>query len=515
MIRQGATSAETDHVGAEPRPSYLELRARFAAQAPECYRCFEVRRPSQRPHPPHFRGNWPRRAALFVPPLLAGTAALSNPEAARAAIGATIGNMINAQPARPSISVLTALFPNAVPGYDQERGLSLSSAPPPQDLAEGRGIHSGPIAVFPSLEFGTLYDSNVLGVRGSPGSAVLVTAPTVSAVGDYSRAKIGAYAGLEDSTYLNQPRQSRTDFKAAIGGTFNLGRGDLTLGYSHLSLHDDPTAIGSIPSTTPTPYNVDDVRASVNIVLGKLSLQPFVDYSRWTYGSSTFRGGSFSQRGRDRDIVQAGTAARYQIGEQRDLLASVSVESTRFLNSFQSIPKQDSTGVLALGGAEWEFDGALRLRALAGVQARSFNNRAFRDRVVPVGQVALTWTPQRTTQVTLTASRSLEDLAQEDAGGTIFTRAQIAVQQELRRYLALRARLGLTTAEFLQVGGTQAAGFAALGFEWDINRHWKLVGDAEISRVSNPIVAVTSGPAGTSGGPYTRVQTGLRLTTAL
>ena len=214
-------------------------------------------------------------------------------------------------------------------------------------------------------------------------------------------------------------------------------------------------------------------------------------------------------------MIQVGTAARMMIGERRDLLASVSFVSTQFKHNFGPVSPPSSNGVLALGGVDYEMDAAIRARVLLGVQARLYNSGLYRDRVVAVGQAALTWLPQRQTEVTLAVSRSLEDLAQEDPGGTVYSRAELAVSHEYLRNLVLRARLGLTSAEFLQVGGTQVAGYTGAGFTWAVNRHWKLVGDAEISRVSSPIRNVTVGGDTVPGGPYTRVQTGLHLTTAL
>ncbi len=487
-------------------PSYLELRARHAAAAPVCYTCFEIRQANAIPE-----RSGAAQVMLAGPPLLLGAAALLNPEAARATIGA-VGTFLTTQPARPTVSVATALFPEAVPGYDQEVGLALPSSPVPAALAAGRGVRAGAFVVQPAVTLGGGYDSNVLGVRGGPGGPTITTGASLSLSGDYSRGRLGGFAGVDSTIYPTLPNQTRTDLRLALGTTVAIGRGEATVAFSHLELHDDPAAIGSIPSSTPTPFSVDDIRASVNFVLGRLSLQPFADYSHWSYGGATVGGVTVDQRFRDRDVMQAGVAARFNVAERRDLLASVSYARTEYKRAFGAAPAPSSNGVLLLAGVDWELDGALRLRALAGVQARAFVNGVYRDRVVPVGQVAAVWTPQRQTAVTLTLARSLEDLAQEDTGGTIFSRAEVAVAHEARRDLTLKARAGVQTAEFLQVGGTQASVYGGVGFQWAINRAWRLTGDAEARRISAP---VTGGALGASAGPYTRIQTGLSLTTSL
>ena len=504
MAADGATGEKGDLA---VTPSYLILRARHAAIAPPCYQCFETKVASLVPE---------RQAlpiAVMGPPLMLGAAALVNPEAARA-IGATFGSVLTTATIRPSVSIATALFPDIVPAYDQEAGLTLPSAPQPPSVASGRGIRTGSFLIEPAVTVGTLYDSNVLGVRGSPGSPILQTSPTLAISGDYSRGRIGAFLGLDNQTYTDLHNQSRTDLKAALGGTIAVARGEAALGFSHLNLHDDPATIGSIPSSTPTPFQVNDIRASVSFVFGRLSLQPFVDFSHWTYGNATIAGVRQDQTFRDRTVGQAGVAGRLNISERRDLLASLSVTRTTYdhYGRANAGPAPSSNGVLLLGGVDWELNGTLRMRALVGAQARAFTSGVYRNRVVPVGQVSAIWTPQRMTTISLTAARSLEDLAQEDTGGTIFSRAELAVGHEIQRDLILRARAGVGSAEFLQRGGTQASVYGGVGFEWQFSRAWKLVGDAEVRRASAPL---TGGQVGASSGPYTRIQTGLRLTTAL
>ena len=493
------------------RPSYLVLRARHASQTPECHRC--ILNATSAPVSPRFRCR--PRLGWIIPAFVTGVIGLAASEGARAAIGAAFGSALGALPARPSIDLASTLFPQAVPGFDQEQGLTLPSAPPIDDSSAGRGVRAGSVFVQPSLDLGVGFDSNVLGARGRPGSAVVSQAPAVSITTDGSSVRAGAFFDIENATYLDQPRQSRTDFKAAVGATANIGRHSVTFGYSHLRLHDDPAAVGSIASSEPTPFDVDDVRLSGRIELGRLSLLPFTDYSHWSYGSVRIGGIQTDQSFRNRSLLQAGSAARLMIGERRDLLASLSFISTQYDKDFGTTAAPSSSGVLALGGVDFELDPAVRARVLLGIQARAYRSSLYRNQVVTVGQVALSWLPQKQTEVSLALSRSLEDLAQEDPGGTIFTRAELAIRHEYWRNLVLRARTGVTSAEFLQLGGTQASGYVGGGFEWDINRHWRLVGDAQVARVSSPIRTISTGVQGVPSGPYTRVQTGLHLVTAL
>jgi hypothetical protein len=440
--------------------------------------------------------------------ILTGAAVLVDPATSHAAIESLFAQ----QPSRPTISVGAALFPETIPGYNQELGLTLPTVAQLGPASQGLGLRAGPALILPGLAEDTRYDSNVLGVRHGPGSQIVETAPSVTLDADYSRARVGAFVGLDNSEYFQTKNQSHTDFKAALGGSAAIGRGEATLAYSHLSLHDDPTAIGAIPSSTPTPFTLDDIRASFDLAMGRAALRPFVDASRWSYGQSDVGGVQTSQAYRDRDVLQAGLAGRFNLGERRDVLATVSVNRNDYLNSSAASPAPSSTDVLALGGLDYELNGAFRLRLMAGLQARQFDKRVFQSRVAAVGQFSAIWTPQRTTTVTLTVARSLEDLAQEDTGGTIYTRAEVEVSHELKRDLVLRTRVGVQSAQFLQVGGTQAQIYGKTGFEWTVNRYVKMLGDIQAQRSSSPIDTGLTGPA---SGPYTRAVAHLGFTVAI
>ncbi len=294
---------------------YLLQRAEHAAAMPACYACFTATPPA---------AGYRRRVArpvtvLVTSAFIAGAVVLVDPAIARAAVTA----LFTSEPNRPTISVAAALFPETIPGYNQELGVNLPTVSLAGPAAEGLGIHTGPAFILPTLDVQPGYDSNVLGVRHGPGSATLRTAPAISFDDAGSRARVGAFVGIDNTQYFQTPNQSRTDVTAALGVTAAVGRGVATLAYSHLALHDDPAAIGAIPSSTPTPFAVDDLRASFDLATGRAALRPFLDVSHWSYGQSDIGGVPVDQSYRDRDVLQAGIAGRFNLGERRDLLATV------------------------------------------------------------------------------------------------------------------------------------------------------------------------------------------------
>jgi len=68
---------------------------------------------------------------------------------------------------------------------------------------------------------------------------------------DLARNNIGGDLGVDDEPYRDLPRQSFTNWTASLGGTWSIGRDQLTPGASHFSLHQPPTDLEALPSDAP------------------------------------------------------------------------------------------------------------------------------------------------------------------------------------------------------------------------------------------------------------------------
>src|SRR6185437_4204879 len=207
-------------------------------------------------------------------------------------------------------------MPRGVPGYGTERGVTVLSRERPSYDAEG--VRIGSFVVRPMLGEATGYDSNVSGT--GQGSWLLHTAPAVSVQSNWGRDRIGAALSLDNHLVLDQPRQSRTDWTATIGGGKAIGRNNLNLGYSHLSLHQTSTELGAAASDTPVAFQVDDVRSDYTVDFGRLSFTPNVDFRYFTFAGTTVDGVPVPQSYRDRLVSQGGVTVRYSLSEQRILL---------------------------------------------------------------------------------------------------------------------------------------------------------------------------------------------------
>ena len=419
------------------------------------------------------------------------------------------------EPQVPSVDQITELFPASVPGFDQERGLQLPSL---GTTNNGTGVHAGSFWIRPVVSEGIAYDTNTLAAAGGPASSYERTSASVAANSDWSRNRLGAFLGVANSTYFDTPRQSRTDWKAAIGGGYTIGRGEATLAYSHLSLHEDPTSLLGVSFSTPLPFQADDVRADYTVRVGSLGITPYIDYTSLHYGTAILPGQAIDEAYQDHDVLQGGVAVRYGVDERRSLLFTAEGIGTSFPNPLPApgLPAPNATSAVGLAGFDWEVSGAIALRVLLGVEAREFQSRTYTNRTEPIGQVVVTWRPTLLTTVTGTLARSLEDAVQADVVGFIYSRAEGRVSHELRRDVTLQGRVGVQIAQYLQVQQTQTDTYVGATVMWQLNRQVQVSADNTFDGVTGALSTAFGGPSvGRTGGHYTRDVARLQVAFAL
>jgi O-antigen/teichoic acid export membrane protein len=384
-------------------------------------------------------------------------------------------------------------FPPGVPGYDTWRGVTVASRLHP--LTDPPGIHAGDFLIRPALEEGIGYDDNVLGGTRRQGSWDVVTRPSVLIGSDWSRDSVGAYLSLDDTRYLELPRQDRTDWTASLGGAIDIGRDRLSLAVSHMSLHESRTDIDAIAADAPIAYRLDDARAAYALNLNRLSVTPNIDVSAYRYQATTILGVPTSQASRDRDVVRGGLTLRYELAPDRGLLLLTRATGTRYTVAQPGSPSRDSTGYEMLAGLDYDYDGIWRWRLLAGWEQRDFAaRRQYGAHAAPIVEAGAIWTPTGLTTLIATLSRSIEDAAQEGVGGYTLTSAKLSLDHEYLRDVLLRASAGVQTASYTQGGGNQTALTLGTGATWLLDRNIRLsatYGFTVLDGTRNPALAVS------------------------
>ena len=402
---------------------------------------------------------------------------------------------------------LSQYFPQGVPGYDTEPGVTVQSRVRPD--YDPAGVRVDSFLLYPSVNLGFGYDSDLFGstpVAGQrTGSWLVDTSASVLARSDWGRDALGGFVSVDRANELDLPSQSDTDWTGMLGGTIDIGRDQLTLAAAHLFLHQAPTAIDALPTDQPVPYQVNDLRLAYMHDFDRLSVTPNFEFTTYRFGNVTIDGIPSSQTDRNRDVVQAGLTASYDVAPLRTILLVLRGTDTRYTEPLPSAPSHDSTGAAALMGIEWG-DGVLDLRLLAGWEQRDFAAPQFRSHGAPAAEGEVTWSPSGMTTVTGTLSRTIEDAAQEGVAGYTNTAAKLEINHEYLRNVLLNGFASLQHAAFLEGGGEQTLYSLGSSVTWLVNRHLRVTAsEAFFDMRSNP------GTSTSIGSSYVRSLTLLTL----
>jgi hypothetical protein len=367
---------------------------------------------------------------------------------------------------------LSDYFPSGVPGYATAPGVTVTSRVRPE--YDNPGTRIGLFMLHPGLAEDLGYDDNVFGGSAKRGSWLIGTHPSLLLGADRSDGTLGGYFDIDDTRYLDQPSQSRTDWTASLGGTFDIDRDRLTIAFAHLSQHQDRTELDALPSDTPVAWRADDIRANYEVPLGRVSITPGLEFTTWRYGNTTIFGQPAPQGYRDRNVAQASVTTRYGVAPQRDIVVVVRTLDSHDVEPQAGQPTHDFTGYQMLAGLDDKTDGVWGYRLLLGWEVRDFAAPQYATHSAPIAVAELVWNPTGLTTITASLTRSIEEPAQEGVVAYTTTRAKFTIDHEYQRDLLFQLSAGFQHIDYLDGGGTASAFMLGAGATWLINRHMRL-----------------------------------------
>lgn len=372
---------------------------------------------------------------------------------------------------RAVAELLTALFPDGVPSYDADDGVTVETRLHPEQMP--LGVREGAFQFLPRLDQSFGYTSNVLPGPYRRGSWQVVTAPTLIANSDWSHDALGAAVSVQDTRYVSLPSQNRTDVTMSAGARIDIGDNKLSLSAAHVAQHEDRGALDTIASDRPIAFDLDDVRASYSVIDGPWSIVPAIQATNWTYSDTTLLGVPSSQSYRDRVVVRGEVTVRYEFEPLRSVVFVVRAINQNYTHTPDGQPSLNSTSYQMLAGIDYDDDAVWRWRMLVGGEIRQFANALYPQQNTLIAEAGVGWSPSAMTTLSATISRDTEDAAQEGVSGLIYSTARLTIDHEYLRNLLFKASAGLQRAEFFQ-GGRQTGTTIGAGVTWVLNRNARL-----------------------------------------
>lgn len=372
---------------------------------------------------------------------------------------------------RAVAELMTSLFPDGVPGYDDNDGVTVETRLHPEQMP--LGVREGAFRFLPSLDDSFGYTSNALPGPNRRGSWEVVTAPTLAVESGWTSDAFGAVISGRDTRFVSLPSQDRTDGTVSVGGRIDIGGDKLTLAAAHVAAHEDRGELDTIASDQPIAFQLDDVRASYEMVDGRWSITPSVQATNWTYDGTTVMDVPTSQAYRDRLVLQGGVTVHYELAPLRSVVFVIRAVGQDYTHTPAGQASPNSNSYQVLAGLDYADDPVWRWRMLVGGEVRQFASPLYPRQNTLIAEAGVGWSPSGLTTVSATIARDTEDAEQEGVSGLVYSTARLTIDHEYLRDLLFKASVALLRADFFQ-GGHQTGTTAELGMTWVINRNARL-----------------------------------------
>lgn len=400
-----------------------------------------------------------------------------------------------------------------VPGAGVESGVTVLSRLRPE--YDSPGVRYGEITIRPQLSEGLGFDDNVLGRASHRGSLVVDTNAQVQAQYDHSDTTGFATVTVDDNRYPEQNQQSFTNWTAALGGSHQFGHDTLSVAYEHLNLNQTVRDLDVPQLDKSLQFQVDTLRLAYKAVFSRLSVEPSINVSDFTFENGTVAGQPYLQTYRNRVVAEPSVTFSYELAPRRNLVLVVRDAVASYRDQISGTPQRDFNDIAALAGLDFD-EGIFRYRLLVGFESRSFSSSQIKSIQAPVVEAEIIWNPNGLTTVTGKASRRILDTADETTVGVTQSNVELRVDHELRRDILLRASGAALIDEYGRGQGSQELFTAGAGATKLLNRNMKLDLDYNFTRrISNGTgnLGVITGQE--FGGSFSENQLMLRLRLAL
>lgn len=373
-----------------------------------------------------------------------------------------------------------------------------------------QGVRAGSFVIRPELQETFGYSTNATGTNRARGSVLNETNATVQALSDWSRHSLGVAFQVDDVRYYDEKQQSYTNWTASVGGTYDIGRDTVSLGFAHQNLNQTPRDLDTAQIDQSITYRVTSVRGGYRAVFNRLAVRPELDVSNYDYDNGTAAGVPYIQSYRNRVVVSPSVTAQYELAPRRNLVFVVRDASASYSNNLPGIGRRDYNDISVLAGVDLDASGSLRYRILAGYQVRLFSSSQYKTLQSPVLEAAAIWTPTGLTTVTGSVARRIQDSADESTAGFTGTGLQLTVDHEYLRNVLLNANAGFALNEYDQGQGKQTRYTTGAGVTWLLNRNMRLGATYDFTaRQSDATGTLTQGQR--FGGNYTESRYLLQL----
>lgn len=326
--------------------------------------------------------------------------------------------------------------------YDRDRNVSVTERPRPD--YDALGIRSGGFLLFPRIELGAGYSSNIYLSEANEIDAPFGEATaSIRANSDWSRHQVSALLTGTARRYLDNSDRNEDVWRSALLGRLDIGAtGSITGEAQAAKVYDTPFAgTADNPFFTLSSYHTASVSVRGQYSIGRTRLQLGISRAGFEFGDVRFPDGTrFDQTNRDRTITAVALQGAYALSPAISGYGQLSFSDTDYdVLLAPGIANRDSNGYRALAGVNFDLPAQIRGTIAVGYTRRDFQAVRYRDVGGFSAEARVEWFPTQLTTVTFAGRRVIEDSSLGDVSAFFDNRVALTVDHELLVNLLLSA----------------------------------------------------------------------------
>jgi hypothetical protein len=393
----------------------------------------------------------------------------------------------------------------AASGQDLARGQGVADRARPE--FDAVGLRLGSFMLYPALELGAGYDSNVLAEdTNRKDSAIFPMALPIVLESDWTRHALALSATPSYRFHTGVPSEDYWELDVTGTGTLDvLESADFTTSMSFRHLVEPRGSIDAVATfAEPTQYNEFDVIGTWRQRFNRLNASISGGFTRLNYDDISLKaGGKFDMDFRDRDVAQGRVQTGYSFAKGQSAFVRGTVNNRNY-GDLAPMRDRDSFGWEVVAGWASELTDLVTGEVYVGYLDQSYDSSFFTDVDGVSFGAALEWYATELVTVSASAARDVTDSTTPGVGGILVTKAALGADYELLRNVLLNGEVSYENGNFkgssreddmirIEVGGTYLlsrtvhldleysfaerwSNAASLGVPLDYSRHMLILG---------------------------------------
>jgi hypothetical protein len=300
------------------------------------------------------------------------------------------------------------------------------------------GIKIGSFVLFPEVEFGGSYYSNVFHAPSAKSDVAMDFVPTARLVSNWSRHAL-EFSGTGTLSFYNQYQtEDARDYDLEARGRLDITRrANIQALLQTQQYFEDRSALNASSVGTRAKVNTNRAEAAYNQRFNRLSLQFRGSVSDYAYGSTELGGVVSSNSDRDYTQYEEASRATWELKPSLSPFVEVAVNHRDYGQAAQSdLINRTSDGQRYRFGVSFGDTGQiLRGEVSLGYGVQTPENA----RLHPVDGLIIdanaTWKVTGLTSILFNAVSDVSETTTTDVGGAFYRYASVEVRHQLRSYL--------------------------------------------------------------------------------